>query len=270
MNEPAEENLRKPRRLLSILKAALEATAEGILVTDQEGRVLYVNERYLRMWSVDDKGSEAREHRQLLNLCCRCLADPRQLLEHTAEIYATQPPQSYDVLELVDGRVFERFSQIHYGEGQEVGRIWNFRDITARRHAENAARESDERVCFMAEVVPQKIFTARPDGTLDYFNQQWKDYSGLPPEQMEGWAWTRLIHPDDAEETIRQWQHSIRTGDPFKVECRFRQANGNYRWHLTRARAKREANGSVSMWVGSNTDIDMMKRRRRAKTASGE
>ena len=60
-----------------------------------------------------DEASEAGEHRQLLNLCCRYLADPRQLLERTAEIYATQPPQSYDVLELVDGRVFERFSQIH-------------------------------------------------------------------------------------------------------------------------------------------------------------
>ena len=260
MIESGEENAMGLRQSQSILRAALEVTADGILVTDQEGRVLYVNERYMRMWSMEDEASEAGEHRQLLNLCCRYLADPRQLLERTAEIYATQPPQSYDVLELVDGRVFERFSQIHYSEGSRAGRIWNFRDITARRYAENAARESDERLCFMADVIPQKIFTARPDGTLDYFNQQWKDYTGLPPEQMEDWGWTKLIHPDDVQEAIRQWRHSIGTGDPFKVECRFRQANGNYRWHLTRARAKRDASGNISMWVGSNTDIDTLKR----------
>ena len=112
----------------------------------------------------------------------------------------------------------------------------------------------------MAEVMPQKIFTARPDGTLDYFNHQWKDYTALPPEQMEDWGWTKLIHPDDVQEAIRQWRHSIGTGEPFKVECRFRQANGNYRWHLTRARAKRDASGNISMWVGSNTDIDTLKR----------
>ncbi|HET7062319.1 MAG TPA: ATP-binding protein, partial [Nitrosospira sp.] len=254
------ENASDLYRSLSILRATVEASADGILVTDSQGRVLHFNERYLRLWGMGPEAAEAGEHVDLLNLCYGYLADPQALLQRTAEIYATWPPQSYDVLELADGRVFERSSQTHQSDEQSVGRIWNFRDITARTYAENARRESDERLCFMAEVMPQKIFTARPDGTLDYVNQQWRDYAGLPPKQMEGWEWTKLIHPDDADETIRQWQHAVRTGDPFQVECRFRQANGNYRWHLSRAQAKRRSNGDISMWVGSNTDIDTMKR----------
>jgi PAS domain S-box-containing protein len=260
MNKPVEKNTRDLYRSLSILRATIEAAADGILVTDPQGRVLHFNERYLRLWGMGPEAADAGEHADLLNLCFSYIADPKALLQRTAEIYATWPPQSYDVLELADGRVFERFSQTHQSDEQSIVRIWNFRDITARTQAENARRESDERLCFMAEVMPQKIFTARPDGTLDYFNQQWRDYAGLPPEQMEGWEWTKLIHPDDAEETVRQWQHSVKTGERFQVECRFRQADGNYRWHLSRARAKRRSNGDISMWVGTSTDIDALKR----------
>ena len=260
VNHTLEEKARQLHRSLSILQATIEATADGILVTDKDGQVLYFNERYLRMWAIDREAADARQHEQLLNLCCLYLVSPQQLLDRTAEIYAMWPPDSYDLLELVDGRVFERISQIHYSDGQSIGRVWNFRDITTRRHAEEAIRESDERLCFMAEVMPQKIFTARPDGALDYFNQQWKDYSGLAPEQMQGWGWAKLIHPEDAKETVGQWQRSVGTGQPFQMECRFRQANGEYRWHLSRARAKRDSKGNISMWVGSSTDIDTIKR----------
>ncbi|MEO8992617.1 MAG: ATP-binding protein, partial [Nitrosospira sp.] len=192
--------------------------------------------------------------------CCKHLTDPRQFLDKLEEIYSTWPPDSYDLLELTDGRVFERFSRIQHIEERSVGRIWSFRDITARRRAEEALRESTERLRFMAEAMPQKIFTARADGTLDYFNQQWKDYTGLAPEQMAGWEWTKLIHPEDMDESIGRWHHSLNTGEPFRMECRFRRADGDYRWHLIQTQARRDARGNILMWVGSNTDIDPIKR----------
>jgi PAS domain S-box-containing protein len=260
INGTLEEEARQLHRSLLILRATIEATADGILVTDREGRVLHFNERYLRMWGIDREAADVREHQQLLNLCSRYLVSPHQFLESTREIYITWPQDSYDLLELVDGRVFERISQIHYSDGQSIGRVWNVRDITARQHAEEIIKESDERLCFMAEVMPQKIFTARPDGALDYFNQQWRDYAGLSPEQMQEWGWINLVHPDEIKEIATRWQQSVGTGEPFQAECRFRQADGEYRWHLTRARAKRDSKGKISMWVGSSTDIDMIKR----------
>lgn len=255
-----EEKARRLDHSLSILRATIESTADGILVTDQDGLVLRFNELYLRMWRIPRDITNLSEHRQLLKLCCMNAKNPQWLLERTEEIYSSWPADSYDVLELNDGRVFERFSQIQYIENQNIGRVWSFRDITARRHAEEALRESGERQRFMAESMPLKIFTARADGVVDYFNQQWRDYTGLPLEQMESWANTEFVHPDDVDENTSRWRHSLATGEPFQMEIRFRQADGGYRWHLTRAHAKRDALGNVSMWVCSNTDIDSIKR----------
>lgn len=256
-----EDKTKQLDESLSILRATIESTADGILVTDEYGHMLQYNERYLQMWQIQLPDLvEVRQHRQLQKLSCKYLADPKQYLERIEEIYATWPAETYDLLELTDGRVFDRFSRIQYSEGLCIGRVWSFRDITARKHAEEALQESTERLRFMAEAMPQKIFTARADGAVDYFNQQWKDYTGLAPEKMQGWEWTKLIHPDDVAESVRRWQHSLNTGEPLHVECRFRQASGAYRWHLLQAQARRDTKGYISMWVGSNTDIDTLKR----------
>jgi PAS domain S-box-containing protein len=101
---------------------------------------------------------------------------------------------------------------------------------------------------------------AAPNGQVDYFNPPWIDYIGTPFEQAKGWGWTQFLHPDDKEETVRRWKHSMETGEPFEFQNRYRRADGEYRWHLTRARAMRDAEGKVRMWIGSNTDIDDQKR----------
>lgn len=129
-----------------------------------------------------------------------------------------------------------------------------------RKQADKVSRESVERFLFLAESMPQKIFTARPNGDIDYFNQQWTQFTGLSFEQIRDWGWLQFIHPDDVEENIRRWQHSIHTGEPFQLEHRFRRADGEYRWHLSRAHAMQDADGNVLLWIGSSTDIDDVKR----------
>jgi PAS domain S-box-containing protein len=138
--------------------------------------------------------------------------------------------------------------------------VWSFRDVTAHRQAEDAVRETRDRLRFMAEVLPLKIFTAQADGNAYYFNQQWAEYTGATCERLLGWGWTKLINPDDSDESLERWRHSLETGETFQMDHRLRHANGDYRWHLTRAQAKRDANGYISMWVGSSIDIDAMKR----------
>lgn len=132
-------------------------------------------------------------------------------------------------------------------------------DITDQKRAEIALRKSEERLRFMAESMPQKIFTARPNGDVDYFNQQWMEFTGLSFEQIRDWGWTQFIHPDDVAENVRRWQHSLDTGEPFQFEHRFRRADGVYRWHLSRALPMRDENGTIKMWIGSNTDIHEQK-----------
>jgi len=135
-----------------------------------------------------------------------------------------------------------------------------FQDVTERRQAEAALRQSGERFRFLAESMPQIIFTATPDGALDYCNGHWTEFTGLSLDSIEGLKWTRFVHPADLEENLRRWQHSIDTGDPFQFEHRFQRSDGVYCWHLTRANALRDAGGHVLIWTGSSTDIDDQKR----------
>jgi len=129
------------------------------------------------------------------------------------------------------------------------------KDVTSRRKAEALAHEAAERFRFMAESMPQKIFTARPNGEIDYFNRQWTEFTGQTLDQLQREDWKDLMHPEDAEETARLWRRSIETGEPFLLTHRFRRSDGAYRWHLSRAQAMRDRHGDINMWIGSNTEI---------------
>lgn len=135
-----------------------------------------------------------------------------------------------------------------------------FRDISDRKRAEQALVESEARLSFMAESMPQKVFTATPAGEVDYFNPEWMEYTGLTFEQIKEWGWLQFIHPDDAEKNVRVWKRSIETGKPFELEHRFRRKDGRYHWHISRARAMRDEKGSIIKWIGSNTDVEAVRR----------
>ncbi|MDQ3564040.1 MAG: ATP-binding protein [Pseudomonadota bacterium] len=126
-------------------------------------------------------------------------------------------------------------------------------------HSLAMMRESERRLRFIMDSMPQKIFTAKADGDVTYFNPQWTEFTGLSFEQIRDWGWTQFIHPDDVAENVRVWQQSIDSGEIFSFEHRFRRADGEYRWHISRAMALKDAEGKVLMWVGSNTDIHEQK-----------
>ena len=133
-------------------------------------------------------------------------------------------------------------------------------DITDRKQAEVLATESIARFRRLADALPEKIFTATPDGETDYLNQQWSIYTGLPLHEVLRLGWREFVHPDDLDEKVNRWNHAFKTGTPFEFEHRFRRADGAYRWHLSRAQPMRRSDGRISMWVGSNTDVDDLKR----------
>lgn len=124
----------------------------------------------------------------------------------------------------------------------------------------DALQESEHRFRELAEAMPQKIFTARPNGEVEYFNPQWTQFTGLAFEEIRDWGWVQFIHPDDLTETMRRWRHATDTGEPFELEHRFRRADGEYHWHVSRAVPMRDRQGTIIKWVGANTDIDDQKR----------
>jgi PAS domain S-box-containing protein len=133
--------------------------------------------------------------------------------------------------------------------------------VRARDESLQALRASEEQYRSLAEAIPQIVWTARPDGAVDYYNRRWFEYTGTTLEQTRGWGWAPVIHPDDLQKVIDRWTEAVRSGEPFDIECRFRRAeDAAYRWHLSRAVPVRDQAGRVVKWFGACTDIDDQRR----------
>ena len=130
---------------------------------------------------------------------------------------------------------------------------------TRRRLAESEERLAG--VSLLAEAIPQIVWTATPDGLIDFTNRRWHEYSGLTREQTEGWNWCRSLHPDDLDRVSGEWSRAIATGAVFETEYRIRRgSDGAFRWFLVRGELVRDAMGRIVKWFGTCTDIDDQKR----------
>jgi PAS domain S-box-containing protein len=135
-------------------------------------------------------------------------------------------------------------------------------DVTERKRAEEALRDSEARFRQLADAMPQIVWTARPDGFLDYFNRRWFEYTGFTEGQTfspEGW--NPILYPDDVAASHQKWAWAVQTGEPYQIEYRFKdRRTGGYRWHLGRAIPVRDELGHIVRWFGTCTDIDDQKR----------
>jgi PAS domain S-box-containing protein len=127
------------------------------------------------------------------------------------------------------------------------------REEAARLVGERAAAEASR----VLEGISQIAWTTNAQGEHTYRNRRWYDYIGQAQGQgpAEGRSWRERLHPDDATTALARWQESLRTGEPFEVECRLRNATGEYRWMLGRAMPSRNQHGETVQWIGTYTDI---------------
>jgi len=132
-------------------------------------------------------------------------------------------------------------------------------DITERKHAEEALRESERYFRTLANATPQLVWTADPDGRVDYYNERYKEYSGIERKPDGGFQWAPVLHPDDVAATVRAWDHAVRTGEPYQIEHRVQRADRTYHWHLSRGLPLRNDEGRVVKWFGTATDIQDIK-----------
>ncbi|SDA15834.1 PAS domain S-box-containing protein [Methylobacterium sp. UNC378MF] len=128
----------------------------------------------------------------------------------------------------------------------------------AAREAELAASERRFRV--MTAAMPQMVWTTRPDGFHDYYNDRWYEFTGVPYGSTDGEGWNGMFHPEDQERAWTRWRHCLATGEPYEIEYRLRHHSGDYRWTLGRAMPIRDAEGRIERWFGTCTDIDDLKR----------
>jgi PAS domain S-box-containing protein len=134
-----------------------------------------------------------------------------------------------------------------------AGSIGVFVDITQ-------AREAQMRYELIAEAIPAFVWLDGPDGSAQYANRRWLEYTGLTEEQNLGHGWEVVVHPEDATRLKSERERTLITGEPFEDECRYRGKDGKYRWFLFRSIPVRDGNGSITSWLGTATDIDRQKR----------
>jgi PAS domain S-box-containing protein len=193
---------------LSLHKATIESTADGILVVDTEGKIVSFNQKFVEMWQIPESVLASRDDNQALEFVLAQLKNPEEFLNKVRELYSQPNAESYDVLEFKDGRIFERYSQPQRIEGKCVGRVWSFRDITERKRMEEALLESENKFRSFVETTNEWIWSMDLEGRITYSNPAAKGILGYLPEELVGMRSLDLIHAagrDKVREMLPKW-----------------------------------------------------------------
>jgi len=132
-----------------------------------------------------------------------------------------------------------------------------------REDLENAleeSRRSEAQFRKIIDTIPTLVWCNLPDGSNEFLNQRWHNYTGLSPEEAHGWGWQVTIHPEDLQRLMDLWRNLLASGESGELEARLRRHDGEYRWFLFRVDPFRDQSGNIVKWYATNTDIDDLKR----------
>ena len=133
-------------------------------------------------------------------------------------------------------------------------------DISARKRAEAALRESEDHHRHMVELNPQIPWVLDSQGMATMISPRWKQVTGMSEEEYRGRGFINALHPSDQKRVVETIEHSLQTGDPIDVRCRVRTSSGDWRWIHSRGAPRRDETGKIIRWYGSADDIDAQKR----------
>jgi PAS domain S-box-containing protein len=134
-------------------------------------------------------------------------------------------------------------------------------DVTENKKAEGALREAEERFRTLADNIQNLAWMANADGWIFWYNQRWYDYTGTTLDEMQGWGWKKVHHPDHISKVTDFVKHAWHKDEAFELTFPLRGKDGQYRWFLTRAVPVHDKDGRVERWIGTNTDIEDLKQR---------
>ena len=211
---PIPQLIRNLRHALSLQRATLESTADGMLVVDRNGKVVTHNQRFAEMWRIPQDVLATRHDQTLLNFVLDQLDDPQAFEARVKELYARPEDSALEVVQLKDGRIFERYSIPQRLGECVVGRVWSFRDVTERVGTEKALRESEERFRLIGTAAQDGIIILGAEGRVTYWNPAAETLFGYPASEVLNREMHGLIAPARFQAGFRRgFEHFSATGD---------------------------------------------------------
>ena len=260
----AEQTLRESE---ARFRALMEQAPFSVQILSPDGQTLRVNEAWSTLWGLSLEqlgGYNILQDRQLE------AAGVTPYLRRAFDGEAVAIPEiRYDPNESTPGLTrhidpVRWVSATAYPLKDSGGRVREVvlvhDDITDRKAAESAVRESEEKLRLLADTIPQLAWMAHPDGHIFWYNRRWYDYTGTTPDEMEGWGWKLVHDPAVLPEVLSRWQASISRGDAFDMVFPIKGADEEFRPFLTRVNPLRDGSGRIVYWFGTNTDISEIKR----------
>jgi PAS domain S-box-containing protein len=249
------------------LSAVLETVPVGIAYVDTKGKPLRVNAECRRLWAGTRQARRPSDPASWNGWWADGSDRDGQPIaaDDWAMVRALRGEDVRgDLVEIEAGKLHHhlllRASPVRDAAGAVAGAVIAQMDVSTQHRIEAALRESEQRFRTITNAMPQMVWTALPDGRIDYHNEQFYRFTGLAAGSVEGTAWAeRVLHPDDRAAGKATWHRSVLLGQPYETTYRLLHHSGEYRWILARGLPLRDAAGAVVQWLGTDTDIHEQK-----------
>lgn len=235
----------------SLLRATIESTTDGILVVDQQQKITSYNARFLDIWRLDRELVETADDKVLLDAVLILLEDPEAFLERVKHLYANPEKEDFTTLSLRDGRVLERYSKPQRLGDRIVGRVWSFRDVTARHQADTELHKLSR----ATEASPASIVITDSEGTIEYVNPKFVEVTGYTVEEAIGKNPTILKSGEQPAEFYKELWETITAGREWRGQIKNKKKNGELYWESASISPIRNAANEISHFVAVKQDI---------------
>ncbi len=250
----SKEAERQVRESEARYRRLIETANEGIWMLDNDMRIVFLNERMAQL--LGHTREEMLGHAQVEFVYPEDIPFVQNLFEGRR-----RGRHAHVDLRMRHNNGSERWlmmaaAPVYDAENRFIGALDMFTDVTDRRAAVQALRESEERFRELADSMPQMVWTATADGWMDYANRRWTEYTGLNAKLPRSAEWTAAVHPNDSQLVSDGWHEALRSAREYSAEARMlRQSDAIYRWHLIRVIPVFDSEARVSRWYGTCTDI---------------
>ena len=240
---------------LQLKSDALENSLNAFDIVNAEGKFIYANRAYLTMWgyeSLDEVlGTSPVSHCADPSVPEKIIRTLKERNECNVEFVARRKDGS-----TFDVQMWAR--RAHDSMGNEIYPSTSI-DITERKRVEQTIKQSEEQFRTLANSISQLAWMANADGWIYWYNQRWYDYTGTTLEEMKGWGWEKIHHPDHRERVVSAAAMGWKKGEPFELTFPLKSKTGEWRWFLTRVVPIHDSRGNLLNWFGTNTDIQKQK-----------